>query len=1504
MESNNNKSNPENLNNNNNNMNNMNNNNINPPPNFIINPPIPPINPPSINTNMNLNSPFLFNPNNLYYNPNSSSFLGKSLDRLKTGDDMDIMSELINLCDQLSLNDGSIATHPSLGKLLEEVCKNLDKTYLPELVIYSLQCINYILDINPRLSSIIRNNNIVTKLINIMNTLEDITCLDSIVTVFEKISISNALLLLDNNVFYTLLNVFDFLGKSQRLSAIKCCLNISYNVYNYKEYDVYIKPASPILSNLMQYREGVTDPHILEKLTDIYFNIVNNLQANIQNDVYYLEIMENELIKYNYLENFYDLLTRYFIERDKKINPELIKKTLVNIKMVCKLSRLAVDKFFSINLLNILVEIINYEFSNNQTNPSNNNNSINDSNANSTFLTELFGVLISLFPPIKEDSTNIEYIKILSKQNIEYYKYFCKEILKSLINNIMNKSACSNLDNLIQLILVFIKTTEKDNIIAHIDPKPMSQIISKLLDTNYYVYLNDLSTLIDILLTKTSNYYMNNFLREGIIDNIKKYISDINIDNIDVNEPKEENDKDKDKDKEKENPPDKLDSAKDLLNKLDKGEGNKLELLDKLLLLDESALNAKREEMISEQKILTQKKVRKLYDKYFTPEKIEEYNKNINSDDKSFTNIKETLSNLDKDLIDSCNNIKNEEDYKEKIVPLIQSVIDILTNPINEITFFELESSKILLGLCHFLEPQILSLYDKLDFQNDNILKKTINLKDILPSPLIYNKNIYDKMIYFFQSFENSKEKLLSFIKLLEYSITSMNCFTMIVDDAKNNNINYCYNQLNLFSKSFNIKVYYDDNTYKSLIVNNIYLKDNDFKAKCSEYNFAFKSVKEYKFLLKKTFNELSSYLLSNINVPFVYNENYEIDFEYFLNLNGNGIHEKFIIEHNWGILEIKKALVQKYGKEVGESFFGVPIYFSIAYKVKQKDNDNKEINVNLEYKENGFKENIIKSLGNDVIIFEKIDKEIIEFDKINFIKDYHNLILFSKSLYEIKRLFPSLFLVSLLNLAITKYSNIFNLQDYFSIPKKELEELFFNSKVSLLITKAAGDAESIFKANLPSCCKNISLDCGFLSKFDSRQLIFKVSFDQKRSLINLQNYVKSVDPNYHSENITLEKSMRLKIIVERNNIIEYGLQILENPITSKFKGYLEFEYMGEIGNGLGPTLEFYRLILEKLYENKNLWYKTTDNSIYPALGLNNNKKAIKYFKLLGYIIARSIYDDRLVDFPISKVFWNILFNKGVKFSDINIIDKDLYKFLKDMLELIKKKKEIIEKDKNISDEELENKVLYNNEKLSSADIYFTFPGYQFDLKPNGKDILLNTKNIEEYINLIYDFIFYKGINKITEAFREGFNVVFNINELRCFTGEELEEIIFGTDKQKWDKETLYENLKPEHGYNKNSKIFNELIQFMTSLDKDEQKRFLIFTTGASRLPLGGFKALSPKLTVVKKSMNGNDNPDHFLPTVMTCQNYLKIPQYSTYEILKEKFNLAMNEGSNEFHLS
>ena len=500
----------------------------------------------------------------------------------------------------------------------------------------------------------------------------------------------------------------------------------------------------------------------------------------------------------------------------------------------------------------------------------------------------------------------------------------------------------------------------------------------------------------------------------------------------------------------------------------------------------------------------------------------------------------------------------------------------------------------------------------------------------------------------------------------------------------------------------------------------------------------------------------------------------------------------------------------------------------------------------------------------------------------------------------------PSLFLLSIINLSIKKYPFLFGLNEDWLKNKKEIEDLFINSKVNLLIFKASSDGSNVAKNNLPSWCKNLSLDCGFLSKYDSRSLLFKVSFDYRRSLINLQNYFKSIDPNYPSEyNITLEKSMRLKIIVDRNKILEHGFTLLDDAVSSKFFGFLEFEYVGEIGNGLGPTLEFYYLVFEKLKEDKRLWYKTTDGYLYPNLGLNDNKECIKLFKLLGYIIGRAIYDDRLMDIPLSRVFWDLALERPVLFKDMETIDKNLYKAINDLKQIIKQKKELIKNNPNISEEEIENKVLYNNKKLNELDIYFIFPGNNdIELKQGGSDILLTMKNVEEYVNLIYDFIFYRGIYHVVDAFKEGFNLIYNIFNLKCFSSSEIEEYVCGSLEIKWDEKMLYENLKPDRGYTKNSRIFNDLVKFMCKLDKEGQRQFLIFTTGTSRLPVGGFKALSPKLTIVKSTLDQNAFPDDYLPTVMTCQNYLKLPDYSSYQVLEKKLLLSMKEGSKEFSLS
>ena len=91
----------------------------------------------------------------------------------------------------------------------------------------------------------------------------------------------------------------------------------------------------------------------------------------------------------------------------------------------------------------------------------------------------------------------------------------------------------------------------------------------------------------------------------------------------------------------------------------------------------------------------------------------------------------------------------------------------------------------------------------------------------------------------------------------------------------------------------------------------------------------------------------------------------------------------------------------------------------------------------------------------------------------------------------------------------------------------------------------------------------------------------------------------------------------------------------------------------------------------------------------------------------------------------------------------------------------------------------------------------------------------------------------------------------------------------------------------------------------MSELDHEARRKFLQFVTGSPRLPNGGFASLDPKLTVVmKKPLNAMENPDEILPSVMTCQNYVKLPSYSSYQMLKQRFEMAYNEGCNNFTLS
>ena len=115
------------------------------------------------------------------------------------------------------------------------------------------------------------------------------------------------------------------------------------------------------------------------------------------------------------------------------------------------------------------------------------------------------------------------------------------------------------------------------------------------------------------------------------------------------------------------------------------------------------------------------------------------------------------------------------------------------------------------------------------------------------------------------------------------------------------------------------------------------------------------------------------------------------------------------------------------------------------------------------------------------------------------------------------------------------------------------------------------------------------------------------------------------------------------------------------------------------------------------------------------------------------------------------------------------------------------------------------------------------------------------------------------------------------------------------------------------------------LLQTMSELSLSQRRDFLQFVTGSPKLPIGGtyitsydfhlpkmlitfidigFKSLNPMFTVVCKPSEGRFESDDFLISVMTCANYVKLPDYSTIEVLKKKLLTAIEEGQGAFHLS
>ncbi|XP_026324123.1 E3 ubiquitin-protein ligase TRIP12 isoform X4 [Hyposmocoma kahamanoa] len=300
-------------------------------------------------------------------------------------------------------------------------------------------------------------------------------------------------------------------------------------------------------------------------------------------------------------------------------------------------------------------------------------------------------------------------------------------------------------------------------------------------------------------------------------------------------------------------------------------------------------------------------------------------------------------------------------------------------------------------------------------------------------------------------------------------------------------------------------------------------------------------------------------------------------------------------------------------------------------------------------------------------------------------------------------------------------------------------------------------------------------------------------------------------------------------------------------------------------------------------------------------------------FRFLGKFMAKAVMDSRLIDIPLSvSMFrWAVCEERWLTLSDVRHVAPELWRSLCRLRRVADRATHIALDPRHSADQrqQLISTLELDGCPIEELGLDFILPGDGCtELRRGGRDLPVTAHNLHSYIALVTHWLLYEGVAKQMEAFREGFESVFPLNNLKIFYPEELEQVFCGSPsggrEQRWDARMLAECIRPDHGYTAESRAIRMLIDILASYSREEQRLFLQFVTGSPRLPTGGFKALNPPLTVVRKSLESSLDPDEYLPSVMTCVNYLKLPDYSSADVMRAKLRLAASEGQHSFHLS
>lgn len=467
-------------------------------------------------------------------------------------------------------------------------------------------------------------------------------------------------------------------------------------------------------------------------------------------------------------------------------------------------------------------------------------------------------------------------------------------------------------------------------------------------------------------------------------------------------------------------------------------------------------------------------------------------------------------------------------------------------------------------------------------------------------------------------------------------------------------------------------------------------------------------------------------------------------------------------------------------------------------------------------------------------------------------------------------------------------------------------ESEFISRKLSTKLTRQLQDVLVVCTGGLPLWCRRLVCEHSYLFPFALRRQYFQLtSLGISRALNLLQEQQDTAGERSMGggRDLRVGRVQRQKVRIGRERILESAEKVMEMYCGQRTM--LEVEFFGEVGTGLGPTLEFYSL-LSKAMRRRDLkmWrdagdmppqarprcasenfvpmemdgvpedvrvvdvvdsddadaddleqYVHAPHGLFPqplppasvprdSAARKAEEKTMRMFRLLGRAAGKALYDNRLLDLPLHPVFVRAVL-LGVMPEPHDVLEVDPVAG-ESMLELVRAARE--------------GTGVLHGVSVDSLGLTFVVPGADdVELVAGGSDVFVTSGNFRQYAEAVLDATIGSGVTRQLEAARSGFLEVLPEDALKPFTAAEVDELLCGArEDESWSADNLLDLISWDHGYSRGCVHARMLAEVMAEFTPRERRGFLAFVTGSPRLPSGGLAALHPPLTVVRKSGEGS----------------------------------------------